>query len=477
MYIRSKYLLFICLFALVSFASKAEIKLPSFFSDGMVLQQEMDVPVWGTAKSGSKITISTSWDNNKKIVETDSKGNWKVYVKTPSAGGPYSISLSEDNGSPVVVEDVLIGEVWLCSGQSNMEMPMKGYKNQPVDNSNMDILKSKNNNIRLFTVKRNSSIDTKSDVKGEWDMATPASVKEFSALGYYYGKLLNEVLDVPVGLICSSWGGSWIESWMDKEMLVKFSDVKLPKDDSDIKEKNRTPTTLYNAMIAPLVGYGMRGVIWYQGESNYDKHESYLELFKTMVSEWRSRWGQGEFPFYYCQIAPYDYALVTKEDDEVVNSAYLREAQMKAEFEIPNSGMAVLMDAGSEKCIHPSQKNVAAERLAFQALGKTYGIEGITADSPVFKDMTIEGDTIVLSFDRADMWISSQNDNFTNFVVAGDDRQFHKAEAWISRSKVYVKSEFVKNPVALRYAFTNYAHGDLFGTSGLPVSSFRTDNW
>ena len=467
----------IIFFVSISSLSKAEISFPKFIADGMVLQQQMNVPLWGTATPRADIVVSTSWDNKQMITKADEHGSWKVFVETPSAGGPYSITFKEGNNPPVLLEDILIGEVWLCSGQSNMEMPMKGYKNQPVEGSSMDILRSKNQNIRLFTVKRNSTLEVQTDVSGEWKVASPITVKEFSAVGYHYGKLLNEILDVPVGLICSSWGGSWIESWMDKDMLSSFSEVTLPKDESDIKEKNRTPTTLYNAMIAPLEGFAMRGVIWYQGESNYDRQESYLELFKTMVSEWRSRWEQGEFPFYYCQIAPYDYAIVTEKGKEVINSAYLREAQMKAEDEIPNSGMAVLMDLGNELGIHPPHKRIVAERLALQALSKTYGIEGINGDSPVYKEMQIEGDTIVLSFDRADMWISSLNNAFENFEIAGEDRQFHKAEAWVNRSKVYVRSDAVKSPVAVRYAFSNFAQGDLFGVDGLPVSSFRTDNW
>lgn len=478
MYKYIKVLVLSIVLIFTSYILRAEISLPQFIANGMVLQQQANVPLWGTSKPNAKITVATSWDNSQTVVNTNKDGEWKVILSTPSAGGPYSITFSENGANSITLSDILIGEVWLCSGQSNMEMPMKGYKGQPVYDSNIDMLKSDNNNIRLFTVKRNSTIQPQTDVSGEWEVSSPATVREFSAVAYHYGKLLNEVLDVPVGLICSSWGGSWIESWMDKEMLSTFSDVKIPANESDMKEKNRTPTTLYNAMISPLEGYGIRGVLWYQGESNYDRHESYLELFKTMVSEWRSRWNQGDFPFYYCQIAPYDYEIVTAKGKEVINSAYLREAQMKAESEIPNAGMTVLMDVGSEFGIHPPNKKVVAERLALQALSKTYNVEGINADSPVYKDMKIEGDTIILSFDRSDMWISNlNNNNFENFEVAGEDRHFHKAKAWVNRSKVHVKSDNVKNPVALRYAFRNFAQGDLFGTDELPVSSFRTDDW
>lgn len=454
----------------------AQISLPSFFSNGMVLQQQTDAPFWGKATPNQEVSVVTSWNNQEYKTQVNQDGYWKVNLFTPAAGGPYSVVLKQNNET-LELRDVLIGEVWFCSGQSNMEMPMKGYKNQPIEGSAMDILKSANPQIKLFTVKRNSSIDVKGDVTGEWSSATPATVKEFSATAWYYGQLLQEMLQVPVGLICSSWGGSWVESWMSEEMLQPFPDVKLPKQESDVKEKNRTPTTLYNAMVAPLEGYPIRGVIWYQGESNYARYQSYTELFKSMVEGWRTNWGQGEFPFYYCQIAPYDYALVTAEGDEVINSAYLREAQLKAEKEIPNSGMAVLMDAGTEKGIHPPNKRIAGERLAFHALSKTYGLDGVTADSPVYKEMTVEGDTAILSFDRAEMWLTAPDGELNLFEIAGADKKFYPAQAWINRSKVYLKSEEVKNPVAVRYAFENYVKGDLFGTEGLPVSSFRTDNW
>lgn len=474
-----------------------EISFPAFISDGMVLQQRSNAPLWGKSSENSEITVVTSWDNKKYITRSDEKGNWKLRVATPAAGGPYSITFEEEgkrnapgsattSGSVATtgtgtnrttLHDILIGEVWLCSGQSNMEMPMKGFKNQPVENSNMDILRSANPELRLFTVKRNSTIVPQENVSGEWSAAEPVSVREFSATGYYFGRLVQEILNVPVGLINSSWGGSWVESWMGSEMLASFPEVEIPENESDIREKNRTPTTLYNAMIAPLTGYAIRGMIWYQGESNYDRHETYTHLLKAMVAGWRAEWGQGSFPFYYCQIAPYEYGLITPEGEKAINSAYLREAQLKAEKEIENAGMVVLLDAGMEKGIHPVKKRVAGERLALQALAKTYHVDGIAADSPVYKEMSVQGDTCVLSFDRAEMWLTARDGELNNFTVAGEDKVFYPAKAWIDRSKVYVQSEDVKHPVAVRYAFENYVEGDLYGTEGLPVSSFRTDDW
>lgn len=468
-------LLLILLIATIS--SQAEIKLPSIFSDNMLMQQNTEVKIWGKADANKSITVKTSWI--KKVLKTtsDASGDWKITFETPQADGkPQTITISD--GKSLTLKNILLGELWFCSGQSNMEMPMKGFKNQPVEGSNMDILNSSNNSIRLFTVKRNASLTPQTDVTGQWQEASPETVREFSATAYYFGRLLNKTLNVPVGLIHSSWGGSSAEAWMSEDMLKAFSEVKIPKTEDGVKDKNRTPTMLYNAMIQPLLGVSIKGFIWYQGETNYDRADTYTEMFSTLVNGWRENWNQKDtIPFYFCQIAPYDYSIVTAKGKVVINSAYLREAQLKAETRIPKSGMAVLMDAGQKDCIHPAKKQIAGERLALLALSKTYGIKGITAESPVYKSIEIHNDTIQVSFDRADMWITAKNGESKLVTVAGVNGVFYPAKAWIVRSKLYAKSEQVKNPVAVRYAFENYAEGDLFGTEGLPVSSFRSDNW
>ena len=457
--------------------SHAEIKLPAIFSDNMLMQQNSNVNIWGKADANKSITIKTSWSKRVLKTTSDVSGNWKITFLTPKADGkPQSITISD--GKSLTLKNILLGELWFCSGQSNMEMPMKGFKNQPVENSNMDILNSNNRNIRLFTVKRNASLIPQTDVTGQWQEASPETVREFSATAYYFGRLLNKTLNVPVGLIHSSWGGSSAETWMSADMLKAFPQVKIPKTEEGEKDKNRTPTMLYQAMISPLIGLSIKGFIWYQGETNYDRANTYTEMFATLVNGWRQNWNQKDtIPFYYCQIAPYDYSLVTAKGKDVINSAYLREAQLKAEKVIPKSGMAVLMDAGQKDCIHPAKKQIAGERLALLALTKTYGIKGVTAESPVYKSIEIHNDTVQVSFDRAEMWITAKNGESKLVTVAGDDGVFYPAKAWIVRSKLYVKSELVKKPVAVRYAFENYAEGDLFGTEGLPVSSFRSDNW
>ena len=322
-------------------------------------------------------------------------------------------------------------------------------------------------------MKRNSQFAPVDTVSGKWSEAAPASVREFSATAYHFGRELRRILGVPVGLIVTSWGGSACEAWMRADWLKAFPDAKIPASADDIKSKNRTPTVLYNGMLHPLIGITMRGVIWYQGEDNVPRYKTYADMLSTMVRGWRTEWGQGDFPFYFCQIAPYDYSLI----DWTTNSALLREQQSKAELMIPNSGMAVLMDAGLEYGIHPRKKHLAGMRLALLALKKTYGVEGITAESPYFRDVTFQNDTAVVRFNRADMWVYGSNGLKSDlFEVAGEDRVFHPAKAWIERSKVYVKSDEVKHPVAVRYAFKDWVCGDLY-CDGLPVSSFRTDNW
>lgn len=454
---------------------KAEVKLPAFFSDGMVMQQQSEANLWGTASANKIVKITTSWDSKVYQVKANSRGQWKASVKTPIAGGPYEIAFND--GIETRIKDILMGEVWICSGQSNMEMPMKGFPGQPVDNANMDALRSRNDQIRLFTVKRSSSFTPKTDVIGSWKHANAESVRDFSATAYYFGRLVQEQLGVPIGLILAAWGGSACEAWMTAEWLKAFPAAKIPQSETDIKSKNRTPTVLYNGMLHPLIGMTMKGVIWYQGEDNYNRASTYADMFTTMIRGWRADWQQGDFPFYYCQIAPYDYGLITAQGEEVINSAYLREQQAKAEHMINNVGMAVLMDAGMKKGIHPSQKRVAGERLARLALVKTYGFKGITAESPYFSGMSVSNDTVTVSFDRDKMWINCK-DKFEseNFQLAGEDKVFYPAKAWLERSKVKVKCDKVPHPVAVRYGFENYVAGDLFGED-LPVSSFRSDNW
>jgi sialate O-acetylesterase len=464
--------------ALASAQIQAKIKLPALFSDNMILQQKASAPMWGWADKKANLTIKTSWNSKIYKAKADDQGKWKVALQTPIAGGPFTIEVVE-GVEKVVVKNVLIGEVWLCSGQSNMEMPLKGFPGQPVKNGNEIIVRSNNKNIRLITIPRATVLEPLEDFEGKWETASPKSTANFSATAWYFGALLQEVLDVPVGLIHVSYGGSSMEAWMNQEMLKDFENAKIPTKKEELaKDPNRVATTLFNGMLAPVIGYGIKGCIWYQGESNYERAGQYKALMKKMVSSWRTLWKQGDFPFYYAQIAPFNYASFHPNDYlEKYNSAYLREAQLKATQEIPNSGMAVLMDVGEENNIHPMDKEKGGNRLAFQALAKTYGIEGFEFESPKYKSMEIKENTVTVSFDDVANGITSYDKEVTGFELAGQDKIFYPAKVVVRRKSVVLTSEKVSQPVAVRYLFKDFVKAELFSTGGLPVSSFRTDEW
>jgi sialate O-acetylesterase len=461
-------LLTICLFAMLNLV-KAEIKLPPIFADGMLLQQKTTTKIWGKATPDKKVTIFTSWNLKKHTVMADKDGNWVASIETSKAGGPYTMIISD--GKALTINNILLGELWICSGQSNMEMPMKGFQSQPIEGGNMDILRGENSKLRLFTVKRAYNMNPVAEMTGRWEEAMPISVKEFSATAYYFGRLLQETLKVPVGLIATSWGGSSIEAWMDKEMLQSFPQATLPTTNENVKNPHQTPTMLYNAMINPLVGYATKGFIWYQGESNASRYQTYTAMMKQMVEGWRARWNQKDtIPFYYCQIAPYGY-------NSNMNSAFLREAQMKAVNVVPKTGMAVLMDTGEKLNIHPAKKKDAGERLALLALNKTYNITAIGCETPAYQKIEISNDTATVFFTNVAMGIAAKDFKSDAFTMCGPDKKFYPAKAKINRTRIIVTSDSVKTPVAVRYAFENYVVGDLFSVDGLPLSSFRSDDF
>ncbi|MGO1244111.1 MAG: sialate O-acetylesterase [Sphingobacterium sp.] len=289
---------------------------------------------------------------------------------------------------------------------------------------------------------------------------------------------MREVLKVPIGLIHSSYGGSNVEAWMDAAWLNDQQDLALPNKNQDIKDKNRTPTMLYNGMIHPLIGYGIKGIIWYQGESNYERADQYEILFPKMVNEYRKLWGAQDMPFYFTQIAPFNYAaLPPYYSGQKYNSAYLRDAQRKSLSKLSHSGMVVTMDLGEENCIHPSHKREGGDRLALLALGDTYGIQGLYYRSPLYQEITIDGKNAIVHFKDAPLGLSSFGNELGAFEVAGEDQVFHSAQAVIKGKTVVVSAPQVSRPVAVRYAFKDFVVGNLFGVNGLPVGSFRTDDW
>lgn len=462
---------FFLVFTFLFFVSNivlAEIKLPAIFGNGMVIQQNTEASIWGVADKNSDIELITSWNNKKYTAKTNTDGKWKIKVVTPEAGGPYSITISD--GGTLTLDNVLIGEVWVCSGQSNMQMTMTGYQNQPILGSNKAIATSTNNSIRLITIERNKSLNKLENFTGEWMECNPGNVANFSATAYFFGRLLQDVLDVPVGLICSAWGGTRIEPWISENGFKEFDWVNLPDKNSTKEFNQQTPTVLYNAMISPMAGYAIRGAIWYQGESNRNQPGEYEKLMPGLAKNWRNEWEIGDFPFYYCQIAPFEYG-------NGINSAFLREAQLKASTAINNFGMACLMDVGEPHNIHPANKETAGERLAYWALAKTYGFSGFAYSGPVYNNMEINGSTIKLNFDYAANGLTTFGKPLTNFTIAGKDKKFYPANATLSRKGLFVSSPHVAKPVAVRYAFKNYVVGELYNIEGLPASSFRTDDW
>lgn len=454
------------------FNANAELKIASVLGDNMVLQRNSEVKLWGKAEANQKVTVKTDWNNATSNTVANDKGEWLLKVKTTEAGGPYTISLVTNKGQ-IKLKNILLGEVWLCSGQSNMEMPVEGFRDQPLKGSNDFLTESNNPQIRLFTVQKVSMEMPQDTCVGKWEVATANSVAPFSAVGYLYAKQLQRILNVPVGMICSSWGGSRIEAWMSKETLTSYPDALKQTTQEKTQLQNRA-ARLYNGMILPIVNYTIKGAIWYQGESNIGNYKEYAALQTSMVANWRTKFGIGEFPFYFVQIAPFSYG-----NSKAINSARQRDEQLKSMSLIPNSGMISTFDIGEEKSIHPAEKNVVAKRLAYWALSETYGFKGISFKSPTFKTLSVKDSIAFVTFDNAENGLSSFGKEVECFEIAGQDSIFYPAKMSINKKQACVWSSQVKNPVAVRYGFCNFPKttGYLYNTAGLPVPSFRTDDW
>ncbi len=460
--------------ALTASTAQAKVVLPDFFGDNMVLQRNAEVKIWGTADAGKTVVVAPSWTMEKVKVQAASDGKWTASVKTADAGGPYEIVISD--GEKLTLSNVLLGEVWFCSGQSNMEMPMKGFWNQPTENSTEYIMGAKASRpIRMCNFPMTGNLDRQYDVDTEWKENTPEAVAEISATAYFFAEYMQGILDVPVGIIVSAYGGSTIEAWMDRETLSSFPSVDMSMLDTRkvVTPTQQTPTLLYNAMLAPVIGYTIAGMIWYQGCSNCWNASVYEKLQPAFVSMVREQWGIGDFPFYYVQISPFIYEGVDGR-----SAAYLREVQVKNLEDIPNSGMAVTMDVGSTYCIHPPKKLEVGRRLAYMALDDNYGINGIDSRSPVYESMNVNDAKAIVSFKTGERGIAPIGVPLDGFEMAGADKVFHKAVGRIvDLNKVEVTCPEVAEPVAVRYAFSNCPEISIINMAGLPASPFRTDNW
>ncbi len=473
------------IFVLLAASVSAKVTVPSVIGDNMVLQRNTQASLWGKASAGSAVTVTTSWDGAKYKTKADSGGKWSVKVSTADAGGPYSITISD--GEPVTIENVMLGEVWICSGQSNMQMPVCGFMNQPVEGSVEAIAGAvRYPGISMFALPQLSSETAVEDNPSVWKTASPASVSAFSAAAYFFGRMLSEQLGVPVGLINSGWGASAIESWMTVDTIDSIDgiDHELAKSG---REENTMPQRLYNGMIAPICNFTAKGFIWYQGEANRHNWFDYRELQAAMVRLWRASWGNERMPFYFTQLAPYRYEGVGLRSLPMVI-----EAQYQAMERIPYSGIAATTDLGNPACIHPARKREVGERLAYLALANDYDVEGFPAPAPTFKSMERDGIKLVLSFNNISGKESWETPNSFviygegelvrpgGFEIAGADRVFHPAKAgfrkWENRIEVY--SDEVQDPVAVRYAFRNHMpEANVRTTMGQPLAPFRTDDW
>lgn len=477
-----KRLFFLAAVCCLSMITRAHIVLPSFFSDNMVLQQKSTVKIWGKTEAGKTVTITTSWNQKQATAVAGADGKWQVAVSTPSYGGPYEISLSD--GETITLKNILIGDVWVCSGQSNMEMPLAGWGK--VENYETEIKNAGYPMIRLLQAKRIASTRPLDDLAiwdGGWQVCSPQSVPEFSSTAYFFAREVYKKTGIPIGLLHTSWGGTIIEAWTSGASLKKFPQfteavAKIEAAAPEVKggDGNRA-SVLFNAMIHPLIPFRIKGVIWYQGESNADQVEEallYRKLFPNLINDWRQQWNQPDLPFYFVQLANY-----SKKGNEAAMAAWplLREAQRNT-LSLPHTGMAVTIDIGNSTDIHPKNKQEVGRRLALAALANTYGKKN-EYTGPVLSGQVVKNGGIELTFTHAKGLNSKKGNGILNgFAIAGGDKQFYPADVTIRGKKVFVSSPSVKaTPVAVRYAWADDPGADLCNDAGLPASPFRTDDW
>jgi len=486
---------------------RADVTLPSLISDNMVLQQRAKVNVWGKADPGESVTVMLGPESAQATAGSD--GSWGVKLGGIKAGGPYDLTISGKNN--ITIHNVAVGEVWVCAGESNMEFKVLAARHglEEIADASLPM-------VRVFVVKHNASEKPEHDCEGAWLVCNPDTVKNLSAVGYFFAKELNQGMRVPVGLIQSTWGASPAESWTPRATLEKDAALHAVLDRYDkaaaaypdalsayearmtgwkasaeaAKASGspapraplpplapggaREPSSVYNGMILPLVRYPIRGVLWYQGESNTSDPRLYRTLFPAMIDAWRKDWNEGNFPFLYVQLSSF---LERHPAPTESRWAELREAQSQA-LSTPKTGMAVTIDTGEERNMHPADKQDVAHRLVLVAENDVYGKSGVTASGPVFAGMAIEDGKAVLSFTHEVGGLVARNGApLKGFEIAGEDRKFVWADAEIHGDKVIVRSKDVPKPVAVRYAWADMPECDLANLARLPAAPFRTDNW
>ena len=482
-----KSILLTTVVAALAMGAQAKVRLPHIISDNMVIQQQTEVRLWGWAQPGKTVKVTASWNSEAATAKAGKDGRWLVKVKTPKAGyEPLSITF--DDGEPLTIGNVVAGEVWVCAGQSNMEMPVKGFGQCPVKDYNYHVLDAAlSKGVRSVKIPSVMSSRPQDDAQCEWRQCSPKTVGEFSATGYFFARLLSRTLDIPVGIIEANKGGSRVESWLTKENLEKYTDD--PTDSVEISRKwaqyDYLRSLLWgNGTFNPILNYTVKGILYYQGCSNVgDPGDQYSQRLKLLVEQWRSQFALGEIPFYFVQIAPFQYG----DGLDGTSGALLREQQWKAAQIIPNSSLVCINDLVypyEYSQIHPAQKQPVGERLAFTALNRDYGYETVNYKSSSYKDMTIKNDTVFIHT-QDNYWCEAPFEGIQGFEVAGADKVFHPAEAhhfwrpgggYWDEALIVVSPE-VKQPVAVRYCFRNFQLGNVKNGAGLPLFPFRTDNW
>ena len=485
----NKFLFSLTVLMGIAVSMQSKVKLPHLVSDNMVIQQQTDVRLWGWAKAGSKVVATTSWSTQRSETKADKQGRWLLTVRSPQASyTPLSITFDDGDGL-VTINNVLAGEVWVCAGQSNMEMPVKGFGMCPVEDYNQVVIDAAHHSgVRSAKIPSIMRMEPQEDAQTEWRDCSPKTVNEFSATGYFFARMMHQALDIPIGLIEANKGGSRVESWLTKENLERYTSE--PSDTMGIvnfkKEWDYHRALVWgNGTFSPILNYTVKGILFYQGCSNVgDPGNQYSDRLKLLVEQWRQQFKLGEIPFYFVEIAPYAY------DGDNLNGlsgALLREQQFRASQIIPNSSLVCTNDLVypyETTQIHPTQKRQVGERLAFTALSRDYGFETIQYKSSSYKDMTIKNDTIFIHT-QDNYWCDAPFEQMKGFEIAGEDKVFYPAEArhfWQPGGgywdeAIIVTSPQVKKPVAVRYCFRNFQIGNVKNGGNMPLFPFRTDKW
>ena len=472
--------------AMLGMAAQAKVRLPHLIGDNMVIQQQTDVRLWGWDVPGRTVTVTTSWSSDVQKAKTGKDGRWLVKVKSPKAS--YTpLSITFDDGEQTTINNVLAGEVWVCAGQSNMEMPVKGFWQCPVKDYNQWVIESAGHHgvhsVKIPSVMR---VEPQEDAECQWRVCGPQTVGDFSATGYFFARVMHQALDIPIGLIEANKGGSRVESWLTKENLQKYTSD--PTDSVAIAQRwsqnDYLRSLLWgNGTFNPILNYTVKGILYYQGCSNVgDPGDQYSQRLKLLVDQWRQQFGLGDIPFYFVEIAPYHYDDVNGDA-----GARLREQQFKASQMIPNSSLVCTNDLVYPyefTQIHPTQKQQVGERLAWTALSRDYGFEQVLYQSSSYKDMKVDGDAVLIHLQN-NYHSDAPFEDIFGFEIAGEDRVFHPAKAqhfWRPGGGYWdealrISSPEVTKPVAVRYCFRNFQLGNVKNGANLPLFPFRTDNW